>query len=81
MSRIAEIGDLISHARRQGECASILQFTHQFAAKNEQDMATVTPMVSKIAGCIFNHPYTQIAKIKRPPICRARFAGVFGRLY
>jgi len=54
--RIAEIGNLIAHARRQGEAAAVLQLRFQFALQHIEDMAAVAPMIRQIAGAVFHHP-------------------------
>src|SRR6056297_195087 len=78
MGRIAEIGDLIAHARRQPVGSSILQLRVELALQNEEHVAAVTPVVSKVAWTVIDQPDSEIADIESPPECRSGLAGMFG---
>ena len=50
MGCVSEVGHLIAHAGRQLEPAAILQLGIEFAFEDVEDMASVAPVISEVAG-------------------------------
>ena len=70
MRGISELRDLIAHARLQLERATILQFGVEFAFEHVEDVASVAPVISEVAGRVFHHPDPHIANVEGAPEAR-----------
>src|SRR5215216_7536784 len=79
MRGVAEIRDLIAHARLEPERAAIAQLGVELAFQHVEHMPAVAPMIGEIARRIFDHPHAQIADVERAPQRFAGFAGMFRR--
>ena len=67
MRRITEVRHLIAHARLQLERATIPQFGVEFAFKDVEDVASVAPVIRKVAGRVLHHPDPHIANVEGAP--------------
>ena len=67
MRRITEVRHLIAHTRLQLERATILQFGVEFAFKHVEDVASVAPVIRKVAGRVLHHPDPHIANVEGAP--------------
>ena len=79
--RLSAVGHLVTHAWRQNNTAPVLELGVQFTREAEQDVALVAPMIRNIAGRVFDHSHSDIAKVASPPVIKARFTLVFRSLH
>ena len=79
MRRIAVIGYLVAHARREPEPAPVFQFCFKLAFQNEKDVASLTPMIGHIAGAVFDHANAQVTYAERAPYYLAALARMLDR--
>ncbi|KQV56192.1 hypothetical protein ASC62_20085 [Caulobacter sp. Root342] len=68
MGGVAEVGDVIAHAGRQGGRATILQLAGQFAFQHEDHVAAVAPVIGQVAGRIVDATQAHVADIQRAPL-------------
>src|SRR5579871_2214742 len=80
MRCVAEVGDLVAHARREHEAAPVLQFALELAFQDIKHMAAIAPMIGEISGRIFDVPDPDVADIEGAPIGDALLAGMGGGL-
>jgi hypothetical protein len=78
--RFRIISDLIAHAGRQDEMATVFEFGVQLPFKTEQNMPFFAPVIGKISGTVFDHPHANVAKLAGAPGCCARLAPMLGPL-
>ena len=74
MRRITEVRHLIAHTRFKVERATIPQFGVEFAFKHIEDVASVAPVIRKVAGCVLHHPDPHIANVEGAPESAASLA-------
>ena len=71
------IGNLIAHARVQGEGAPIVQFRLQLSLQAQQNVSLAAPVVGQIVRAVLHHAHTDSAKLASPPPRNACFTWVF----
>src|SRR5829696_7535367 len=64
---VSKVRHLIARAGRQLEPASILQLGIEFAFQDVEDVASVAPVISEVAGRVFHHPDPHITNVERSP--------------
>jgi hypothetical protein len=74
------IAHLIAHPGGKDELSAILQLGVQLTLQTQQDMASPTPVISKIAGAVFDHANTDRTKLTGAPISGTGFTGMFDGL-
>jgi hypothetical protein len=72
--RVTEIGNLIAHAGRQLEPAPILQLGVEFPLQDIEDVASVTPVIRKVAGRVLHHSHPHVANVECSPERASGFA-------
>ena len=71
------IGDLVAHARRENEFATIFKLGMEFAFGAKKDVTFFTPMIREVASRVLDETNTYVSKVLSPPISQTTFAFVF----
>lgn len=78
MGGISIIRDMVAHTFGQSEGSSVAELAHELAFQYKQDMATVAPVVRRIAWRIFHHSNAEVPSLDRAPNCLAGLSSVPG---
>jgi hypothetical protein len=76
--RLGAIGDLVAHAGGEDVRCAVSELGVQFPGEAEEDVPFVAPVIGAVAGGVFDHAHTDVAKLARAPRGGAVFACVRG---
>src|SRR3954469_20169763 len=65
--RFRSVGDLIAHAWRQAEPASVPQFRFELPLDTQEDVPLVAPVIGAIVGRIFDHADADASELAGTP--------------
>jgi hypothetical protein len=79
--RLGIISNLIAHPWFENEHSAIFELGVQLAFKTQEDVSFHAPVISKVAGRIFNHPDTDAIEVLGSPVSSPRLSFVFNPVY
>jgi hypothetical protein len=77
--RLGVVGDLITHASRQGKFSTICQLGEKFTFSAQKYVAFDTPMICEIAGRVLDEANPDTSKVLGTPKSQTTFALMLGR--
>ena len=81
MCSIPVIRNLVAHSLGQEKSASVFEFSHNLAFKNQKNVAPITPVIRHITSAIVYLTHANIAELYSAPEGETDFSGMFRLRY